>query len=65
MDNCGYERSLAVHKLRLAQDRLVYPQDINPGRTAASSPMTCGFNKNPQITTLLTTTKFINTKGGE
>jgi hypothetical protein len=54
-----------VHKSTLATHGSLFPQVINLGRLEISSFATCGFNKNPQITTLLTTTNFINTKSGE
>ena len=42
-----------------------YPHSINASFTQISSEATCAFNTYPQITSLLTTTKFINTKSGE
>ena len=46
-------------------DRTLFPQQINSARTGHLTEATCGFINYPQITTLLTTTSFINTKGWE
>jgi len=54
-----------VEKIGKSLSGVVYPQFINPLITRFSTLSTCSFNNYPQITTLLTTTNFINTKSGE
>ena len=52
-------------KSRPAAFSATYPHSINPSVTSLTKRATCTFNIYPQITSLLTTTKFINTKSGE
>ena len=54
-----------MNKAKTSQVTAFYPHIINLSYTSSLKSATCGFSSYPQITTLLTTTNFINTKSGE